>query len=91
MFTENLDVFFNTGELATEATYDGSTSVNVIFDAAYLEQLGVAGTHPMALGKASDFPAACVGKTLLLNGTTYTIRTREPVDDGATVILALKV
>lgn len=90
MFTEDLDAFLNTDEHAVEATYDGATPVNVIHDAAYLEQLGIAGTRPVALGKASDFPAAAVSKTLLIGSTTYTIKGREPVDDGAFVLLVLK-
>lgn len=91
MFTENLDAFLDpTSGHALEALYDGATAVNVIFDEAYLDQLGIAGTRPAALGKASTFPAAAVGKTLLLAGTTYTIKGREPVDDGAFVLLTLK-
>lgn len=91
MFTEDLTAFFDatTGH-ALDATYDGATAVKVIFDAAYLEQLGMAGTKPAAVGKASDFPAAAVTKTLLISGTTYTIRGREPIDDGALVLLTLK-
>lgn len=92
MFSENLDFFLNsTTGLALDATYDGATAVKVIFDNGYLEQFGLAGTRPTALGKASDFPAAAVGKTLLVNATTYTIKGREPQDDGAFVLLTLKV
>jgi hypothetical protein len=31
-----------------------------------------------------------VNKTLLVNGVTYTIRNREPMDDGAFVLLQLQ-
>ena len=90
MFDEDLDAFFDTEEHALDATYDGATAVKVNFDHAYLEQLGVAGTDPVALGKASDFPAAAVGKTLTIGATTYTIRNPQPQDDGATVLLELQ-
>jgi hypothetical protein len=91
VFTENLDAFLDsTSGHAHEATYDGATAVKVIFDAAYSPELGVAGTNPIAIGKASVFPAAAVGKTLLVNGVTYTIRNREPQDDGAFVLLQLQ-
>jgi hypothetical protein len=92
VFAENLDAFFDTvtGH-AVAATYDGATAVDVIFDAAYLEQFGVAGVRPVAVGKASVFPAAAVGKTLLIGATTYTIKGREPIDDGAIVALTRKV
>lgn len=90
MFTEDLNAFFDTADFAVDATYDGATAVKVIFDAAYLEQLGIAGTKPAALGQASVFPAAAVGKTLLIGSTTYTIKGREPLDDAAIVLLTLK-
>lgn len=90
MFEEDLTAFFDTDELALAATYAGSTAVNVIFDAEYVEAFGVAGANPAALGRASDFPAGAVGNTLLISGTTYTIRNREPVDDGALVRLQLE-
>lgn len=90
MFAEDLDVFF--ADMALDATYDGATAVKVLFDAAYLEQLdGVANVGPAATGKASDFPAAsAIGKTLVIGATTYRIRTHEPQDDGAIVILRLE-
>ena len=92
MFAENLDAFFDTTTgLALDATYDGGTAVKVIFDAAYLEQFGVAGVRPAALGKASVFPANAVGKTLLIGATTYVVKGREPIDDGALVLLTLRV
>lgn len=91
-FTEDLTVFFNSADFGSAATYDGTTAVVVIFDRAYLETLGVSSTNPVAMGKASDFAVdTCVGKTLLIGITTYTIRGREPLDDGAIVLLQLEV
>ena len=90
MFTENLDVFFNTAEFATAATYNGATTINVIFDRAYLSQLGVAGTNPVALAKASDVPANAVGKTLQIGADVWTIQDVQPQDDGAVVLLQLR-
>lgn len=89
-FTEDLTVFFDTDDFAVAATYNGATAVNVIFDAAYLAQLGMTGTNPVALGRAADF-ASPVGKTLLIGSTTYTIRNSEPQDDGALVLLQLSL
>jgi hypothetical protein len=79
-------------DFGTEAVYNSAATVNVIFDREYLRQLGiVAGADPSALGRASDFPAAtAVGKTLLIDGTSYTIRDRMPQDDGALVLLQLE-
>jgi hypothetical protein len=45
----------------------------VLFDAAYIDTLGMAGYgNPVALGKATDFQAAAVGKTLLIGSTVPT-------------------
>jgi hypothetical protein len=89
-FTEDLAEYFSEDDFAVIARYDGKRDVPVLFDAAYLETLGVQSTGPVAFGKSTDFPAAtCIGKTLVVNGTSYTIRHREPQDDGAVVLLRL--
>lgn len=93
MFAENLDAFLDTTSgLAIAATLQGGPvgGVAVIFDAAYLEQLGIAGVRPAALAKATAVVAVDIGKTLTINGTAYTIKGREPQDDGAFVLLTLK-
>jgi hypothetical protein len=91
MFTEDPDVFLDSDDFAVDATYDGATAVKVIFDNAYLGQVDIAGTNPVATGKASDFPAGtCIGKTLVINAVNYIIRRREPVDDGLFVQLQLE-
>jgi len=91
MFSEDLSAFFNTADFALAALYNGAATVSVIFDSAYLTELGIAGTNPIALGKAADFPAAAaVGKTLVISGVSYTIRDRQPQDDGACVLLQLE-
>lgn len=91
-FTEDLSAFFDaTSGFATAATYDGATAVSVIFDHEFLRAFGILDTsNPSALGKASDFPAGAVTKTLLISGTTYTIRSRQLMDDGALVVLQLE-
>ena len=90
MLTEDPDIFLNTAEFAVDATYDGATAVKVIFDNAYMEGVGIAGTNPVATGKASDFPAAAVGKTLVIAAVNYVIKNRQPVDDGLFVLLQLE-
>lgn len=94
MFTEDLDAFFtlkSAGGLADPATLQGGATdgVPVLFDAAYMGQAGLAGTNPVALVQAAHVAAGDIGKTLTINGTAYTIRNREPQDDGATVLLQL--
>jgi len=88
-FDEDLSVFLDAAEFASAATYNGSVAVSVILDAEYLESMGIAGTSPAALGRASDFSAP-VGKTLLIGAVTYTIRNSRPMEDGALVVLELE-
>lgn len=90
MFSENTAQFLATADHAVAATYDGATTVNGIFDAAYLDGPGVAGTNPVFLCAAANVPVGGIGKTLLVNGVTYRIRNREPQDDGAFVLLQLE-
>lgn len=91
MLTEDLDVFFNTAEMAVSATYDTSNTIAVIFDRAFLDQLGVvAGTEPVALVQATDVAADPVGKPIIINSVTYSIRGFEPQDDGAILLLRLQ-
>lgn len=91
-FTEDLSVYFalkSAGGFADAATV-GATTVNVIFDAAYLRALDIVSTtNPVALAQASD-SAAAVGATIVIDSTSYTIRNREPHDDGAIVLLQLE-
>lgn len=90
MFTEDLTQFFDTADFATAATLQGSsTPINVIFDAAHLEELGVSSANPVALVQASAVADSDIGKTLTINAVAYTIRDRQPQDDGATVLLQL--
>jgi hypothetical protein len=94
MFTEDLSPFFDTvNGFAVAATLQGGAAggVPVIKDEAYLEQIGIAGTRPAALVKASDVVQTDVGKTLQIGSTTYTIKGRELLDDGAIALLTLKV
>ena len=93
-FTEDLSVFFDaTGGFADTATLDAVASGAVIFDRAYLREMGmVSGADPVALAKATDYSSSDVTKTLVINGKgTYTIRDVQPQDDGACVILQLEL
>ena len=91
-FTEDLAPYFDTANgFAVAATFDGASPVSIIFDNAFLEGAGISGSDPVALGKASDFPeGSTIGKTLQIGATTWTIRDRQPRDDGALVVLQLE-
>jgi hypothetical protein len=92
MFDEDLDVFLADFGVASTLQGGAAGAVVAIYDSPYLEQLGIAGTRPVAMVKATDVAAGDVGKTLTRtdNSVVYTIRGREPQDDGAFVLLTLK-
>lgn len=94
MFGEDLDAFLDEYEHAVAAVYDAAganTAVSVIFDNEHqLAHDMVSSVNPVAIGKGSDFPAAAVSKTLTVAGVVYTIRDRQPMDDGAFVRLQLE-
>lgn len=94
-FTEDLSVFFNTAEFATACTYKAGgvgvgTTINVIFDAAFIEHLGITGTNPVILAKASDVSSFSNADTFTINGVTYRGVNDEPRDDGAIVTIQLQ-
>jgi hypothetical protein len=91
-FTEDLAAFYtlkSAGGLADPATH-ASTTKPVFFDQGYLEQFEVAGTNPVARARASDFAVGDIGTSIVIGGVTYAIRGREPIDDGAEVLLQLE-
>jgi hypothetical protein len=94
-FTEDLTVFFQTAEFATACTYKaggvgGGTTINVIFDAAFIEHLGITGTNPVILARSSDVPSFSNSDTFTINGVVYRGVNDEPKDDGAIVMIQLQ-
>jgi len=91
-FDEDLSVFFDEDDFAVAATLNGTAAGNVIFDRDYLRQLGIVeGANPVALGQSADYDGTdVVNGTLALSGTSYTVRSREPLDDGAVLLLQLE-
>lgn len=89
-FTETADLagMFDDDDFATAATI-GAETVYVIFDREYLQAVGmVSSANPVALIRASD--TADVGSTITISSVAYTIRARQPQDDGAVVLLQLE-
>ncbi len=94
-FTEDLTEFLATGDFATAATYKllgagSGTTVNVIYDAPDHEALGINGTRPRAVGRASDFSAFTSTDTITINSIIYRIKDVQPLDDGSMVELMLE-
>ena len=83
-FTEQFTDFFNSSEFAVVATYNGATSVNVIFDHEYTEMFGAAGNNPFVTAAASDFASNPRGLPLVIESVAYTIQNIEP--DGTGIV-----
>lgn len=93
MFTEDLSVFFT--DFALACTYKaggvgGGTTINVIFDTASIEHLGITGTNPFLLAKASDISSFSNADTFTINSVVYRGINDEPLDDGAIVRVQLE-
>jgi hypothetical protein len=65
----------------------GSSTFPVLFNAAYADPLGMAGTAPRATALSVDAAAATLGTALTINGTAYTVRDKQPDGTGMTVLL----
>lgn len=90
-FTEDLSEFFDTTYgFAVTATYNGSTSVNGIFDAEYFEPdagfAGVQSSQPVFLCRTADVSSATHGQVLVVNSATYHIAGVEPDGTGLTLL-----
>jgi hypothetical protein len=92
LFSEDLDAFLCVDGPAIAATLQGGATeaVRGFFDKAYVDPLGMAGTNPVFTCKATDVAEGDIGRTLTVAGVTYTIRNRQPQDDGAWVLLQLQ-
>lgn len=86
-FAEDYTPFFATADFGVTATFDGSTSVNGIFDDEYVEAFagdeGISSSLPRFTCPTASVPDP-VGKTLLVNSTSYTVVEAQP--DGTGVV-----
>jgi hypothetical protein len=88
MFAEPLDVFMNPADFAKSATLNGFAT-NVIFDEAYMQQLGmVEDFNPFAHVKTADVTASAAvhGSLLVIGARTFKVREIQPDGNGMTVL-----
>lgn len=81
---DDLDVFFDDDEFSTSATLDGS-AISAIYDTEYQsisDGVVMQTDSPSVLVQSSDYPSHVDGTSLVLDGTTYRVMRREPMDDG---------
>lgn len=83
-FVENHSAFF--ADFGVPCTL-GAATFAVIFDAAYADPLGIAGTEPRATCISADVGTATLGTPITINGKAYTVRDKQPDGTGLTVLL----
>lgn len=102
---EDFSVFLGVDEFATSALYDGTTTIDVLFDAEYSRPLqdsgrfsgrfggvGVGSAQPMALCIDSDITGITAGKAFVINGTSYlSVGPPEPDGTGITLVMLQEV
>jgi len=101
MFTEDLSVFFSTGDFAVDAVWTpvaggGPFTVQVIFDNDYRDypigEAGQAGRSPRCDVQTSQISQAAGmkrGDSLLINGVTYKVAQVEPDGTGVSNIMLM--
>lgn len=84
MFTEDTTAFF--ADFSVPATL-GAATFAVIFDASYIDALGISTNQPAAVCKSADVAACTQGTPITINGTAYTVREVKPDGTGLTTLL----
>ena len=85
-FAEDLSVFLQTQDFATAATYQGSATVNGIFDNQYFEGMNFQGSAPVFMCRTADVASAAHGQSLVVDGITYKIVGVEPSGTGISTL-----
>ncbi len=94
-FAESAADFLDTATgFAVAAVVNGGATINVIFDAAYVEvdaggAVGFQSNTPRALAAAADIPAIAAGDTLMIAGVTFAVV--EIQHDGTGVFTELRL
>lgn len=65
----------------------GGVSVSGIFDDAYLDPLGIAGSQPSLLCASADVSGAAQGSAVVVNAVSYTVGSIQPDGTGMTRLL----
>lgn len=86
MFAEDLTPFFNTAELAVQATLDGA-AVSGIFDNAYTEAFGMASRAPMFTLPSAAAAAATQASVLVVESVAYRVTAVQPDGTGVTTLM----
>ena len=72
-------------DFGVAATVKG-TAVTGIFDAAYTEEFGMAGTGPVLRIASADVPTVAQGDAVAVGSANYTVAAVEPDGTGVTLL-----
>lgn len=94
-FAEEFGAFFDSAQgFAVDAVYNGTKTIQVIFDKAWFQDTpgsaGIASTQPMALAIENDVPVAAASDTLVIGTTTYTVTEVQTDGTGLTMLMLRK-
>lgn len=84
-FAENRSVFLNLNHFGVVATWNG-TDFPVIFDATYIDPLGVESASPVAFTDSANVSGAAHGQAFVVGGITYKIRGVQPDGTGFSLL-----
>lgn len=88
--TENPAIFL--ADFGTDATWSGGGTVRGIFDSGFQAaqlglDVGIEGARYTYLVPTADMPGVAHGHTLVIGGTTYTVRGVQPDGTGWTLLV----
>jgi len=69
----------------------GGVVVRAIFDDAYADPMGMAGSTPAVLCASADVSDAALGTAVVIDGVSYTVVKPEPDGTGMTRLLLQEV
>jgi len=86
-FAEDMSPYFDTDTgYGVACLFNGSLTVNCLFDNAYGDVLGAGGTVPTITGPTASLAAIERGDTVVVASVSYTITNVEPDATGVTVL-----
>ena len=82
-----LGEFFDTTEGFAQAATFSTTTVSLIFDNAFADDLNVKGSLPVATARTADITGLSEGATLPINAVAYTVMEKKADGTGTSVIV----
>lgn len=90
-FVETLSDFINDDTPGYVLATVGGVSVGGIFDNAYTDPLGFAGSFPALTCASADVSTAAQGTAVVVDGVSYTVAAIKPDGSGITLLQLAEV